>query len=441
MRGLGLRPVPACGTALPSGRPWAAKRLRVVVRALLCVLAVACVGAPAAFASNQVVQSPQPLESGCPPAAGKPPMRGSHCVPVAVSMIQDESFGPGPTCGQAVFMQVPLLPGIAEYGALWTNINKGATPWLFTASGGHHGSGSGPYGEEQYSTTALTPQNTGVNVNYKVPAGHGAWFVAAGGGPAPCDLRPGTAVAWAWTARYSVTGSVTIAGSGGVPVPNIRVLASCPSGATTTTNSLGDYEFLLDRGPCTIAPQLTGGKHATPAQRGLSVTRNFSNVDFQLPCNAIAGTAADLARASAARSACKLDVSVKIAPSTPHAGLVDDTSQNSPSFWAAGTSLDSQQAGSCLSGCVDLLVTVTNDLTHLPVEGAAVNAVVDPLRTVSGTSTIYAPYPTGVSPGFGFLCSPSPTGNSTTCGEATSATLKSAVTAQHTDVDGHVLLR
>ncbi|MGO9790787.1 MAG: hypothetical protein ACLP8S_15230 [Solirubrobacteraceae bacterium] len=409
--------------------------------ALSGVLAAALLLSPAAFASSQVVQSPQPLESGCPAAAGKPPVRGSHCVPVPVSMIQDESFGPGATCGQAVFMQVPLLKGIAEYGALWTNINKGATPWLFTATGGRHGSGSGPYGEEQYSTTALTPQNTGVNVNYKVPKGNGAWFVAAGGGPAPCDLRPGTAVAWAWTARYSVTGSVTIAGSGGVAVPNVRVLASCASGGATTTDSLGDYEFVLDRGPCTIAPQLPGGKKSSPQQRSLNVTHSFSNVDFQAPCNAIGGTAADVASAAAARSACKLDVSVKFAPSTPHAGLVDDTSQNKPSFWAAGTSLDSQQAGSCLSGCVDLLVTVTDDLTHLPVEGATVNAVVDPMRTVSGTSTIYAPYPTGIDPGFGFLCSPSPTGNSTTCGNATSATLKSGVTGQQTDVNGHVLLR
>jgi hypothetical protein len=415
--------------------------VRTALIALLGVLAAALGLSPPAVASSQVVQTPQPLQSGCPAVAGKPPMKGSHCVPVSVSMIQDESSGPGPTCGQAVFMQVPLLKGIAEYGALWTNVNKGATPWQFNATGGRKGSGSGPYGEEQYSTKALTPQNTGVNVNYKVPRGNGAWFVAAGGGPAPCDLRPGTAVAWGWTARYSVTGTVTIAGSG-VPVPNIRMLASCPSGGTTTTNALGNYEFDLDRGPCTIAPQLSSGKQATPKQRSLNVTHNFSKVDFQVPCTVALGTA-DVARAAASGSACKLDVSVKFAPSTAHAGLVDDTSQNAPSFWAAGTSLDGATAGagSCLSGCVDLLVTVTNDLTHLPVQGATVNADVDPLRIFSGTSTIYAPYPTDVAPGFGFLCSPSPTGNSTTCGNATTATLKSGVTGQKTDVNGHVLLR
>lgn len=41
--------------------------------------------------SNQIVQTPQPLESSCPKCAGKPPIRGSQCVPVPVSIIQDET--------------------------------------------------------------------------------------------------------------------------------------------------------------------------------------------------------------------------------------------------------------------------------------------------------------------------------------------------------------
>jgi hypothetical protein len=57
-----------------------------------------------------------------------------------------------------------------------------SSPWLFTATGGKNGTGSGPYaGEQTWSTTALTPQNTGVDVHYTVPSGHGAWFISAGG--------------------------------------------------------------------------------------------------------------------------------------------------------------------------------------------------------------------------------------------------------------------
>lgn len=411
---------------------------RAWLPALLCVCAVSLLAAPLASASSQIVQTPQPLQSGCPSAAGQAPEPGSHCIPVSVSMVQDEYSDSG-GCGQSVFMQVPLLKGIAEYGALWTNSNKGATPWLFTATGGRHGAGSGPYGEEQYSTTALTPQNTGVNVNYKVPNGFGAWFVSAGGGPPPCDLEPGTAVAWAWTARYAVTGTVEVAGVGGLPAANVRMQANCPSGGTTTTNALGDYEFTLDRGPCTIAPQLSRGEHATPARRRLNVTHNISRVDFQVPCDAVndAAAAADIARA-AAGTPCQLDVTVTVAPSAPHAGLIRDPAAYSPAFWGAGTSPDGQNAGNCKSGCVDLLVTVTDHRTHVAVPGATINAVVPPIRPVSGT--FVAPYPAGIGPGDGFLCTPSPTGKTTACGEVTSASDLSRLTAK-TDDYGHVLLR
>lgn len=99
-------------------------------------------------------------------------------------------------------MQVPLGHSIVQYYAQWTNFNKGATPWTFSASGGPDGAGSGPYGEEIWSTKAITTQNTGVNLSesYKVPKGYGAWFVDAGGGPGPCSTATGTAVAWGWTA-------------------------------------------------------------------------------------------------------------------------------------------------------------------------------------------------------------------------------------------------
>ncbi len=192
-------------------------------------------------------------------------------------MIQDETSN-ATGCGQSVFMQVPLIRGIVEYGVLWTNINPGATPWLFTASGGRSGTGSGPYGEEYYSTKQV--ESPGGTI-YKVPHGYGAWFVSAGGGPAPCDFRASSAVAWGWTARYAVTGTVTIAGGEG-PAPDVRMQANCPSGGTTTTDAGGNYEFLLDRGPCTIKVEPKPGEKVHPKQRVLNVTHDFHNVDFQL---------------------------------------------------------------------------------------------------------------------------------------------------------------
>lgn len=83
------------------------------MRVLLCgaVVGLALSPASAVASSNQVVQTAQPLESGCPKGAGKPPVRGSRCVPVPVSMIQDETSSAS-GCGQSVFMQVPLIKGI-----------------------------------------------------------------------------------------------------------------------------------------------------------------------------------------------------------------------------------------------------------------------------------------------------------------------------------------
>jgi len=360
--------------AVGKGVPLAPRnRARLWLQTLLCLLGVGLVLAPAAAASNQIVQNPQPLESGCPKGAGRPPAPGSHCVPVPVSMIQDESSGPT-GCGQSVFMQVPLLKGIVEYGALWTNINKGATPWLFTATGGRNGSGSGPYGEEYYSTKQV--ESPGGTI-YKVPRGYGAWFVSAGGGPAPCDFRSSTAVAWGWTARYAVSGKLTVAGSGGGPAPKIRVQASCASGGTTTTDANGNYEFLLDRGPCTFAPQLKGGLTSTPRLRSLNVTHNIRNVDFQVPCDALTGTAKDVASAAAA-SPCKLLVYVKqLEPLRSGLAYHSDPWTTYPVDFVgkSQTALPGGRGAICESGCTDLRITVKDgQYPNDPVPGALVNA-------------------------------------------------------------------
>jgi hypothetical protein len=135
---------------------------------------------------------------------------GDRCISLPVKMVPKTTVS-GSGCSEALFMRVPLDLGeaIVEYDASWSwgeaNANPPpSAPWLFTATGGRKGTGSGPFGGEQtWSTTALTPQNTGVNVNYKVPKGFGARFVAAGGGPAPCVVKTGRATAWAWFAKHS----------------------------------------------------------------------------------------------------------------------------------------------------------------------------------------------------------------------------------------------
>ena len=75
---------------------------------------------------------------------------------------------------------------------------------------------------------------------------------------APQRTRRAWRRAWAVTYKREVGGQVTVAGSA-APAPGITMNACCPSGGTTTTDTNGYYEFLLDKGPCTIAPQLKPG--------------------------------------------------------------------------------------------------------------------------------------------------------------------------------------
>jgi hypothetical protein len=144
-----------------------------------------------------------------------------------------------------------------------------------------HSSGGGPYGEEVWSTTALTPQNTGVNVHYDVPPGSGAWFVAAGGGPGQCEKNTGSAQVWVVTNRWDVGGRVTFAGTDD-PVPDVTVQADCPGGGTTTTSSDGYYKFLLQKGSCTIVPEAPDSETVEPEKQVIDVEGNMYHVDFQV---------------------------------------------------------------------------------------------------------------------------------------------------------------
>lgn len=210
-------------------------------------------------------------------------------------------------------------------------------------------------------------------MNYDVPAGDGAWFVSAGGGPCSAlgsaEEVVGVAQAWAVTYKREVGGQVTVEGSA-APAPGITINANCPSGGTTATSANGYYDFLLDKGTCTIAPELQPGDTSTPVQRVLDVTTDINNVNFLVPCDAVplgtGGGSTDgafrPALASSATGPCRLIVSA-----TPIDGgrsglsLINSTA----TFLADADDLQ----GACASGCTDVKVTVT-DAQGKAVEGA-----------------------------------------------------------------------
>ncbi|HTV10674.1 MAG TPA: carboxypeptidase-like regulatory domain-containing protein [Acidimicrobiales bacterium] len=81
---------------------------------------------------------------------------------------------------------------------------------------------------------------------------------------------------------WEVSGTVTIAGSGD-PAEGVTVDAKCPSGGSTTTDKNGQYNFILDRGQCTIAPEAPAGETATPDNRVVNVGgEDIEGVDFEL---------------------------------------------------------------------------------------------------------------------------------------------------------------
>jgi hypothetical protein len=252
-----------------------------LVVALSLVAASLAPTTPAWARSPQTPQTEQDV-SGCPVGIGLAITPGEHCVSWPVSQFPQMS-GNAKACGEALFMLTPLNPKIDEYVALWYGwpgskaSPDAANPWLFTSDSG------GPYaGEQTWSTTALTPQNTGVNVHYEVPAGSGAWFVGAGGGPGPCTPNIGIAAqGWAVTYKWKVSGQVTYAYTD-KPAVGVTVTADCPSGGTTTTDDNGDYRFLLDKGPCTIVPTPPDGLDVDPDKQVLDVEGSIDNVNFQV---------------------------------------------------------------------------------------------------------------------------------------------------------------
>ena len=290
-------------------------------------------------------------------------------MPLPVTAHWQDTPGPNDTCGQALFLLMKLQKGIAEYGAEWRWVHPwSGSPWVFHASGGPHGTGSGPFaGEQTWSTTALTPQNTGVNVHYKVPKGDGAWFVSAGGGTGACPNQPSIQQGWGWTSRGGVSGTLTYAGSS-TPVVGQRVRATC-GGGTTTTNATGDYSFLLNRGTCVVSPIIKPGEKSIPASRTVTIVGHLvKHVDFKInaPLKVTISVNGPIATVGT-RSGLAIDSLF------PSEGLVNFTVYTYSKSWNAYA--EPYELGQkCVSGCANLTITVRDPRLHQPVDGATVTA-------------------------------------------------------------------
>lgn len=186
----------------------------------------------------------------------------------------------GGTCSALVVLQVQLVTSVVAYDATWT---PAGTTAMYSYTGG--GAAPGVTSAEGAWTTGQVAYG---NLTYNVPKGDGAWFLGAGGGPAPCTSKgPGTVQVWGWTAHPVVRGHVKFKGSGG-PASGVKVTAKCSSGGTTTTDSTGAYGFVLNPGSCTIAPILPKGEVSVPTQRVVTVaSQDITNVDFVVPGGAL----------------------------------------------------------------------------------------------------------------------------------------------------------
>jgi hypothetical protein len=176
-----------------------------------------------------------------------------------------------------------------------------------------------------------------------------------------------------------VSGTVTQQGSSRTGAGGVSVRAACPSGGTTTTDANGHYSFVLNQGQCAISVTPPSGETATPQERRVHVSpsHNMAGVDFQVGCNH--GKAA---RGAAAGSTC-LDVSIKeIGQSRSGLAVYPHFAREDPSraFFLTPYSRV------CSSGCTNVLVTVTDPLTHQPVEGATVDASVNAVHGATGES-------------------------------------------------------
>jgi hypothetical protein len=214
---------------------------------------------------------------------------------------------------------------------------------------------------------------------------------------------------------HTVSGQLTISGST-QPAPGITVSADCSSGGTTTTDSNGDYSFLLDKGVCTIAPQLKDGEQPIPTSRTVDVgDSDITGVDFAIP----EGLKIFVKPLEALRSG------LAYHPVRYKTYLVDFTTRGDLSDPDA-------PLVTCESGCVDLLVHVIDEATHeAPKPFATVTASLGDLEL--GEQSWDGRSFTPPSYGVGTLCTVNAAGLDQQCGQS--------LENLQTDSDGLIRLR
>ncbi len=373
----------------PGGR-WSSSALRTASRLAVLppVLLVAVAFAPVAMAmplgpaSPGVTQDLSPGstsldKNGCPVfhqqgAAPVPELSAGpneRCVALPTTLIEITTNSDG-GCVQNEYIQIRVPKNVVAYAAVWySSIGLGTRWW------------------EGGATLGPSPV-TGLGATYSAPRGYGAWSGAGGSGSVGnCAPPPDTygVAGWGVTAKYKIAGRLTIAGSG-QPAANITVNANCPGGGTTTTDTEGDYAYLVDpHTTCTVAPQLKHGLKSKPVKRVVHVHRSdVSHVDFKVPCDAVdastSNQASDGALAKSGESPCKLYVKVKPVHRAFHAGLgfqpadPSNTPDGGPLFAERGVNSKADVVN-CFSGCSLLNVTV-KDSKGKAVEDATLKASV-----------------------------------------------------------------
>jgi hypothetical protein len=197
--------------------------------------------------------------NGCPTAGPVTAPAGQHCVPIPVELkILALPGSSGHGCNW--FLQVQLLPTVSDYEAvMYSDIGLG-TRW--------------------FSDGSTWPSRIlGIGGYYDVPKGYAAWSTNYGA----CSSAGWIfgIDAWGVTDRWAVSGQITYAYTN-KPAVGVSVTANCPSGYPTSTDDNGDYELLLQQGPCTIVPTPPDGLSVDPEKRVLDVEGNIDNVDFQI---------------------------------------------------------------------------------------------------------------------------------------------------------------
>jgi hypothetical protein len=197
------------------------------------------------------------------------PAHGEHCFELPTPDVRSVAKNaPGGGCAASTIVQEAIPKGLDDYViVVFSNVGAGTQTFR-------------PPGRQSM------PIESGLET-YTAPAGSVVFGLGGGASGAPCTPEMTKknwlyAKAWGMSDKYLVSGTVASETRSGALVDNMPIEARCPSGSTTATDKSGQYAFLLDRGPCTIAPVLAQGQTSVPAKRVLDVTHDFKGMDFRI---------------------------------------------------------------------------------------------------------------------------------------------------------------